>query len=191
MNNQTFFLIVIVLILIFYLPAKKTTNQNQPNQQNQQTCKNQESSRIFDSISQSILPTTKTQQNNQTQQTKTTETQNIINEYLNENECKENFNTMGPNMDTGNNMDFKQQVNATQSTLSKALSKSLVPDFQPNYLNINPELNSYGYSATNPEADRYYEARGFMNPTDGYKFADSVSHMLSHPYQTRYCEKQN
>ena len=58
-------------------------------------------------------------------------------------------------------------------------------------LNINPDLNQYGYATTNPEASEYYKARGFMNPVDGVKFADSVSYMLSHPYQTRYCEKQN
>ena len=194
MNNQTFFLIIVVIILIFYMDVKKSTQQSQEPQQTQQTqepqqtqqTQPQESTGIFDSISQLILPKTQ-----QTQQTQLSESQNIINEYLNENECKENFNTMGPNMNIGNNMDFKQQVNSNPSPLSKAMNKSLVPDFQPNYLNINPDLNSYGYATTNPEADKFYEARGFMNPTDGYKFADSVSYMLSHPYQTRYCEKQN
>ena len=88
-------------------------------------------------------------------------------------------------------MAFKQQILPNPSPLSKSLSKSLVPDFEPNHLNINPDLNSYGYATTNPDASEYYKARGFINPTDGAKFADSVSYMLSHPYQTRYCEKQN
>jgi hypothetical protein len=129
-------------------------------------------------------------------QNATNDTQNIINEYLTENECKEKFTTIYPtNIDNGNNMDFKQQVNSNPSPLSKALAKSMVPDFQPNYLNINPDLNSYGYSRTNStsnsQADKYYESKGFMNPVDGQKYANSVSYMLSHPYQTRYCENKN
>ena len=30
-----------------------------------------------------------------------------------------------------------------------------------------------------------------MNPKKGQEFADSVSYMLAHPYETRYCDKQN
>lgn len=168
MKNIIFFLIIAVIILIFFM------NKYQIN----------------------------------SPQTETTydETQNIIDEYLNENECKENFDSIGmsehhknslenitnsSNMNMGNNMNFKKKVNSNPSPLSKALSKSMVPDFEPNSLNINPDLNSYGYATTNPEASEYYKARGFMNPADGSKYADSVSYMLSHPYQTRYCEKQN
>lgn len=200
MNNQTFFLVSIVLILILCLPNMKTKKIMQIQQISQipqisqisqipqipQISQiQQELSKIIDQTSQLILPTTQTK--------KQTESKNIINEYLNQNECNENFDTMGVNMDMGNNMNFKQNPNPNPNptSLSKALSKSLVPDFQPNYLNINPDLNSYGYSTTNPEADKYYIERGFMNPEDGSKFADSVSYMLSHPYQTRYCENKN
>lgn len=116
---------------------------------------------------------------------------NLINDYLNENECKEKFDTMGPNVNIGNNMDFKQIIYSNPSQLDKSLSKSMVPDFEPSYLNINPDLNSYGYATTNPEASEYYKARGFINPSDSAKFANSVSYMLAHPYQTKYCEKQN
>jgi hypothetical protein len=120
------------------------------------------------------------------------ESQNIINEYLSENTCGEKiekFDTMGPNVNIGNNMNFKQEYTQNISPLSKSLSNSLVPDFQPNYLNINPDLNSFGYATTNPQADKYYESRGYIKPKEGQEFADSVSYMLSHPYQTRYCEK--
>lgn len=173
MNTLIFILIIVVIvaILILYLPSLQITNF--------------------------ILQTSPETQ--ESQEIQETESQNIINEYLNENECKENFNNMilpetyknfikePANM--GNDMDFKQQVNNNTSALSKALAKSLVPDFQPNNLNINPELNSYGYATTNPEADEYYKVRGFMNPTTGSKFANSVSYMLSHPYETQYCKK--
>lgn len=188
MNNQTIFLVIIVLILIFCLPKKQISQISQISQipkipqisQIMQTPQIQQKlSKIIDQTTQFILPTTRE---------KKIESKNIINEYLNKNECNENFDTMGSNMDMGNNMNFKQNINPNPSSLSKALSKSLVPDFQPNYLNINPELNSYGYSTTNPEADKYYMERGFMNPEDGSKFADSVSYMLSHPYQTKYCD---
>ena len=116
--------------------------------------------------------------------------QNIINEYLNENQCREKFDTMGPNVNIGNNMAFKQQIIPNPSPISKVLSESLVPDFEPNMpLNINPDLNSFGYASSNLPADKYYESRGFVNPQKGQEFADSVSWMLSHPYQTRYCDK--
>ena len=122
-----------------------------------------------------IKKTPNTQLNNKSQ--------NIINKYLNENDCKEKFSTMGPNVNIGNNMNFKQN--------NELKSKSLVPDCEPNHLNINSELNSYGYATTNPDADKYYKERGYMNPTNGYNYADSVSFMLSHPYQTKYCKKQD
>jgi len=108
-----------------------------------------------------------------------------------ENFNKEHFDTMGPGMNIGNNMNFPQQTNQNPSQLDISLSKSLVPDFQPNALNINDDLNSYGYATNNPDTDKYYEQRGFMNPILGANYADSVQYMLSHPYQTRYCDKQN
>jgi len=86
-------------------------------------------------------------------------------------------------------MNFKQRSLKNTFPLSKALSKSLVPDFEPNHLNINQDLNSFGYATTNPQVDKYYESRGFLEPNKSQEIADSVSYMLSHPYQTRYCDK--
>jgi len=203
MNNQTFFLIIIILVLVYYLPGKNNLNEKYKSQYSQPTQTSQ-TSQPYQPIQTS--QTSQTSQPTQTSQTSQTQmpsnsnislsnidSQNIINEYLNENECKikENFNTMGMDVNIGNDMAFTQQILPNPSPLSKSLSKSMVPDFEPSYLNINPDLNLYGYATTNPEASEYYKARGFMNPEDGVKFADSVSHMLSHPYQTRYCEKQN
>lgn len=172
MNNQTIFIILIVLVIIYYLPNKMTNfnDANNANNINNVNNANEVNANKIDIKEDS---------------------QSIINKYLNKNEHKENFSTMGPDMNIGNDMNFIQEINPNPSELSKSLSKSLVPDFQPNYLNINPDLNSYGYATTNPQADNFYKARGFMNPTDGYNFADSVSYDLSHPYQTRYCVKQN
>ena len=191
MNNQTFFLIVIVIILIYYLPSKNDVNNKYTPQPQVQP----QTFGFFDSIMQLILPfeqsissTTTIPQINPNPNSSSS-SQNIINEYLNENECKEKFDTMGLNIDIGNNMNFKQESIQNPSLLSKALSKSLVPDFEPNHLNINPDLNSFGYATINPQADKYYESRGFIEPQKGQEFADSVSYMLSHPYQTRYCKK--
>lgn len=116
-------------------------------------------------------------------------TQDIIDDYLSETNCKENFDTGGPNTDFGNNMDFIQEKDNNTSQLSYSLSETLVPDFEPSALNINTDLNSFGYATDNLEADKYYMNRGFMNPTDGYKYSDSIQWMLAHPYQTRYCKK--
>lgn len=215
MNDLTFFLIIIVLTLIYYLPGKNNVNKNliskpkskskpqsqlnSPNSPNLPKSQSPESqspksqSSEYQDKTQLILPTTSTYTPsalNTNIQQPNVQSQNIINEYLNENECdekKEKFDTMGPNVNIGNNMNFQQQILPNSSSDLK----SLVPDFEPNYLNINSELNSYGYATTNPETSEYYKARGFMNPSNGEKFADSVSYMLAHPYQTRYCEKQN
>lgn len=159
MNYQIFFLIIVVIVIIYYLSGKSQSNDEKLYESNE----NSKSNNLV--------------------------TQNLINDYLNENECNENFDTMGSNVNMGNDMDFEQQVMPNPSQLSKSLKKSLVPDFEPNSLNINSDLNSYGYATTNSEADKYYEKRGFMDPKDGSKFADSVSYMLAHPYQTRYCKK--
>ena len=96
---------------------------------------------------------------------------------------------MGPKTNIGNNMGFKKQTISNLSSNTKFQSKSLVPDFEPSHMNINPDLNSFGYATKDTQADEYYKSRGFMNPIKGQEFADSISYMLSHPYQTRYCEK--
>jgi len=157
MNNQTFFLIVIIFVLISYLPIKFSLFCYKDND-NTTLAKNQKSQVGL--------------------------TQELINDYLSETNCKENFDTMGPNTNIGNNMAFKEQ-----QPKSKSLSDTLVPDFEPTYLDTN--LNSFGYVTNEPEADKYYENRGFMNPTNGYKYADSIQWMLAHPYQTRYCDNKN
>lgn len=110
--------------------------------------------------------------------------QSIINEYLNKNECNENFNVGKLNfsnnlIDMGNNMEFAQQINTHPTPLAVSLSKSLVPDFQPNHLNINPNLNSYGYALSNQEISNYYKSRGFMNPKAGLSYANDISCKLS------------
>lgn len=206
MNSQIFFIIIVVLILIFYIPSQnlnkstqlvqpiqptKPTQPTQPIQTLQQTQPSQPTQPAQQN--KLILPMIENQQNQQNQSNK------IIDEYLNETECKEKFETIdnssskenslnNTNVDMGINMNFKQQIESNNSPLTKALKNSLVPDFQPNYLNINPDLNSYGYATTNPEADKYYKERGFINPKDGSKYADSVSYMLSYPFETRYCK---
>jgi hypothetical protein len=218
MNNQTFFLIIIVLVLIYYLPKKNTQNVNTENQNilptdssNQIVLPTDSSNQIVlptDSSNQMVLPMDKTKQTShkkkKSPKNKSSNnnkqvglTQELINDYLSETNCEENFdiienfNTMGPNTDIGNNMEFKQQQISNPSQLANSLSNSLVPDFEPSYLNINPSLNSFGYATNNPEADRYYENRGFMNPNDGRKYADSVQWMLAHPFETRYCNNMN
>jgi hypothetical protein len=88
-------------------------------------------------------------------------------------------------------MNFKQESISNPSAITKALAKSLVPDFEPNNLNINSDLNSFGYSTTNPESDDYYKSRGYIEPIKGQEYADTVSYMLAHPFETRYCDKKN
>ena len=162
MNIQTFFLIVVIVIIVYYL----INNNESTNQQSQ---------------SNNIINEYLNENGCKGKKLSNTNSQNIINEFLNENECIEKFQTMGPYINIGNNMDFKQQP----ITNSSQLSNSLVPDFEPSYLNINTELNSFGYATTNPQSDKYYESRGFINPKKGQEFADSVSYMLSDPYNTR------
>jgi hypothetical protein len=93
---------------------------------------------------------------------------------------------MGQGMNIGNDMLFKQIISNNPSQLDKSLSKSLVPDFEPNKLNINPELNSYGYATT--DSNDYLIQRGFMNPIASKNYADDVQYNLEHSYQTRYCK---
>lgn len=150
MNNQIFFIIIIILIFVYYLPNYYANSTN--------SIKNK-----YKEVPQQLNITS----------------QNLINEYLNENMCKENFNTMGKNTNIGNDMDFKQdELTKNISPLSKSLSKSLVPDFQPNSININPNLNSYGYTTTNSQADKYYKSRGYIEPEKGKEYADFIAYNL-------------
>jgi hypothetical protein len=184
MNIQTFFLIVVIVIIVYYLinNNESTNQQSQSNNiineyLNENGCKGK---KLSNTNSQNIINEF-LNENICKEKLSSTNSQNIINEFLNENECIEKFQTMGPYINIGNNMDFKQQP----ITNSSQLSNSLVPDFEPSYLNINTELNSFGYATTNPQSDKYYESRGFINPKKGQEFADSVSYMLSDPYNTR------
>lgn len=114
----------------------------------------------------------------------------LITKYLNEStdiKCEENFDTMGPDVDIGNNMDFIQNKINNPSRLDKALSRSLVPDFQPNSLNITDKINSYGYNTTNPWDNNFYAQRGFINPMDGAKFANSIGINLTDTNNSKYC----
>ena len=198
MNIQTFFLILVIVIIVYYLlnnnestneqPQSQSYNSNTQNIINEYLSENECKVKLSNTNSQNII--NKFLNKNECKvKLSNTNSQNIINEFLNENECiekfecLEKFETMGPNVNIGNNMDFTQQPITNPSQLSK----SLVPDFEPSYLNINTELNSFGYATTNPQSDKYYESRGFITPKKGQEFADSVSYMLYHPYKTRYC----
>jgi hypothetical protein len=113
----------------------------------------------------------------------------VINDYLSEVKCEEGFNTMGSYMNIGNDMSFQTQQILPKNNLDKVLSKSLVPDFEPSALNINPDLNSFGYATNNPSDNNFYENRGYIDPIDASQYANSVQYNLAYPYQTRYCDK--
>ena len=88
----------------------------------------------------------------------------------NNNVSYEEYNTMGQYVNIGNSMDFIKTKTKNTSPINKALLNSLVPDFEPSRLNINPDLNSYGYALNTPSSvDEYYMKRGFMNPEKEYK----------------------
>lgn len=106
----------------------------------------------------------------------------IINKYLGQ-KCNENFNTMGFGMNMGNNMDFKQEQ-YKKTKLNKALENSLVPDFEPNSLNINPDINEYGYATNSNNINK----KSYLDPTYSNIYANTIEYNLSHPYQTRYCK---
>jgi hypothetical protein len=107
--------------------------------------------------------------------------QNIIDVYIRDEHVDhvnhanyEQFNTMGPHVNIGNSMNFIEEKTEYSSPINKALYNSLVPDFEPSRLNINPDLNLYGYALDTPGSlDQYYMKRGFMNPEKGYQFANS------------------
>ena len=113
----------------------------------------------------------------------------VINDYLSEVKCEEGFNTMGLDMNIGNDMAFQTQQILPKNNLDKALSKSLVPDFEPSALNINQDLNSFGYATNNQSDNNFYENRGYIDPIDASQYANSVQYNLAYPYQTRYCDK--
>ena len=83
MNIQTFFLIVIVLILVYYLPNKNDVDNNKLTSQTQQMSNLYG---LFDLIGQLILPNQQVQTSTYVQPNSNSQT--IINEYLDENECK-------------------------------------------------------------------------------------------------------
>jgi hypothetical protein len=89
-------------------------------------------------------------------------------------------------------MDFSNQVILPQinSSSNKNLSKSLVPDFEPNNLNLNPntDLDSFGYKTINSTDNVFYKQRGFLNPSDASEYANSIQYNLEHPFQTKYCK---
>ncbi len=118
---------------------------------------------------------------------------NLIDEYLNETGCEENiqenFNTAGPDMNIGNSMEFNVVKPMDMTTIDRALSNSLVPDFEPSYLNINPNINTYGYALNSDPEINYYAQRGFINPEYAANYADTIQYDLAHPFKTRYCEK--
>ena len=172
MNNQTFFLIIIILILIFFLPERQHRIKQQI--KNRFLCRQ---NRKNDSQSNS-------NQNEQEmgQEIGQEKSADVINNYLGETKCEEGFDTMGNGLNIGNGMNFSQQ-SGKMTGLDKALEKSLVPDFEPNSLNINPDLNSYGYATNN----NLNVTKGYINPNDANQYANSIQYDLSHPYQTRYC----
>ena len=107
----------------------------------------------------------------------------VISEYLHETNCEEDFDTMG------NQMSFLPQELNNPTRLDKVLSGSLVPDFEPNSQNINPDLNSYGYATNNDDNNNdFYSTRGYINPSNASEYANTIQYNLAHPYQTRYCE---
>ena len=107
----------------------------------------------------------------------------IINDYLSEVKCEEHFKTMGPDMNMGNDMDFTIKVMPRISAFDIAISKSLVPDFEPSALNINPNLNSFGYARNNNNS---CNNKGYLNPTDAADYANKINQDLSNSYQKRY-----
>lgn len=185
MDKQLVFIIVIVFVLIYYLPSKKHINNKSSQQVSQST--NQQP--ISQSTTQQPTTQSTTQSTSQQEISQPTIQQvtqnvnnsmNVINEYLNVNECKENFNTMGKNVNIGNNMNFKQNFIQTEP--------KLVPDFELDGSNVKSKLNSFGYETINEQSDNYYKSRGFIEPNEGQKYADDIAYTLSHPFQTRYCK---
>ena len=204
MNNQTLFLIIIVIVLIFLLPDTcdknyvKSNSQQVPLQQvslQQVPLQQVPSQQVPSFWAQFFKFDFENLLNPQKYINPTNmESQNLIDEYLHETDCeedfetgyKEGFATMGQGMNMGNDMLFTQTISNNPSQLDKSLSNSLVPDFEPNRLNINPDLNSYGYAIT--DSNDYFVQRGFMNPTTSKNYADDVQYNLEHSNQIRYCK---
>lgn len=217
MTNELFLFIILVLILLYFLPERKHSLvarikkrrhiSNISNETNQSEENNEESPNETDETNES--EEISNQNDNQYSENKLTQgsykkkgsknktnkkiTMELINDYLSEAKCEEGFEMMGSSdpykNSQGNDMAFYPQTILPSNKLDKALAKSLVPDFEPSALNINADLNSFGYATNNPNDDNYYMNRGFINPTDGYQYANSVQYNLAHPYQTRYCDK--
>lgn len=197
MTNEIFLLIILILILLYFLPERKhgvkVRTQKRHNKSSSVSSDNieldnltenedSETSNLSNQITLEINKISELEKKPQT-------SMEVINDYLSETKCEEGFETIVPKINMGNKMAFTTQPNLLSSNdLDKSLSKTLVPDFEPNYLNINSDLNSFGYATNNPEDNFYYANRGFINPIDASKYANSIQYDLAHPYQTRYCK---
>jgi hypothetical protein len=211
MTTELFLFIILVLILLYFLPERKHTFKNRIEKRYKRRQNKSSDSGVSNepAESESTESTDSEDSTNQTseqvQDVNYDETHHklnkykthnkskkismeVINDYLSETKCEEGFDTMGPDMSIGNDMAFQAQPILPKTKLDKALSKSLVPDFEPNSLNINPDLNSFGYATNNPEDNNFYASRGYINPMDASQFANSVQYNLAYPYQTRYCK---
>lgn len=181
MTNELFLFIILVLILLFFLPERK----KQRPKSSTQTDNTSDLTGSTGSIGSEDYLTP--EQKKYSKQKKLT--MEVINDYLSETKCEEGFETLGPDMNIGNDMSFSSQQILPSNKLDKELLKSLVPDFEPSALNINSNLNSFGYATNNSQDNNFYLNRGFLNPTDASQFANSIQYNLAHPYQTRYCDK--
>ncbi len=186
MTNELFFFIILVLILLYFLPERKHSVVNRMEKRKKVSNISNKTNEYDENNLNLEFKKDKDITNNKI-------TMELINDYLSETKCEEGFEMMRTfdpyNNTQGNNMAFYPQIILPSNKLDKALDNSLVPDFEPSALNINAELNSFGYATNNPNEDNYYMSRGFINPTDGYQYANSVQYNLAHPYQTRYCDK--
>ena len=216
MNNQTILLVLMVIVLASYIlipgficmfnkPKKQSNNSVKVQQKQNSNNENKSNPNIAkpNVIKPNIVKPNviKPNINTNTQSPKPKPKLNLIDEYLNETGCEENlnnsekniqenFNTAGPGMDMGNSMEFNVVKPMNEITkIDRALSNSLVPDFEPSYLNINPNINTYGYALNSDPEINYYAQRGFMNPEDAANYADTIQYDLAHPFETRYCEK--
>jgi hypothetical protein len=193
MKTELFLVIILVLILLYFLPERKHTIKIRF-ERGQKSC--DESNELTNSTNQidqeyanELVEAEKRKKNYKTKLDSENQISiEVINDYLSETKCEEGFNTMGPDMNMGNDMDFSAQVILPKTNLNKALSKSLVPDFEPSALNINADLNSYGYATNNQSDNNFYMDRGYLEPTNASQYANSVQYNLEHPYQTRYCK---
>lgn len=198
MKTELFLVIILVLILLYFLPERRQQRRQQRIQQRRQksddkTDKSDELTYSTNQIDQEYMNELVEEENKKKNYKTKLDNENkisieVINDYLSETKCEEGFDTMGPDMNIGNDMSFSTQQILPKKNLDKALSKSLVPDFEPSALNINADLNSYGYATNNQLDDNFYMNRGYLNPNNASTYANSLQYELEHPYQTRYCK---